>query len=151
MSDLYNNEDIERMDESMTEELPPEPKAPEAPQPNFTEAEGGYTTGSGSYDNSTFVDPDENLSKILAIVSLVTGIISLICCCVTYFSGILAIVAIVCGIISISKSSLYKGMAIAGIICGSIGIVIFVLVLLLGVLAGLVGNAFDWIDINDFL
>lgn len=148
MSDFYN-EDIEKMDDSMTEELPPEPKAPEAPQPNFTEAEGGQTSYSGNVNNA-YVDPDENLSKILAIVSLVTGILSIICCCTSYFSAILAIAAIVCGIISISKSSLYKGMAIAGIICGSVGIVVFVLLILLSLFAGLVGNMFDGFDLNGF-
>lgn len=71
--------------------------------------------------------------KTLGIVSLVCGIIGLLCsCCCGAFGFIFPIVAIVCGILSIHKQEDAKGMAIAGIICGGIGIIIVIILLVLG-------------------
>lgn len=63
----------------------------------------------------------------LSIASLVCGILSLICCCLTWFSFVLTIAAIVCGIITLVKNYDGKGMAIAGIITGGLGLVIVIM------------------------
>lgn len=60
----------------------------------------------------------------VSIASLVCGILSILCCCATYFSLILAIAAIVLGILSIVKKYDGMGMAIAGIAVGGVAIVI---------------------------
>lgn len=144
MEENYN-EEIEKVDETMAEEIPPEPKAPEAPTPNFSSAD------SSTMYEDVANDPDENTAKVLAIVSLVAGIVSLLCCCITYVAGVAAVAAIVCGIISINKSSSYKGMAIAGIICGGVGIVIFGVIVILGVFASGLANLFEnVVDVNEF-
>ena len=61
-----------------------------------------------------------------AIASLVCGIISLLCCCLGLFSAVLAIAAIVLGIITLCFKYDGKGMAIAGIATGGVGIVIVI-------------------------
>ena len=65
-----------------------------------------------------------------AIASMICGIISIVCCCLTWVSLILAIVAIVLGIIALKYQYDGKGMAIAGIVTGGIGIFIWLIVLL---------------------
>ncbi len=68
----------------------------------------------------------------LAIISMVLGIISiLVCCCNSYVSLFLGLGALVCGIVSVSKKFAGKGMAIAGIICGAVSIVVSVVYLVL--------------------
>jgi len=63
----------------------------------------------------------------LAIISLVAGILSIPTCCCFGIGIPFGIAAIVCGIIAMGKAKanpeLYKGngLAIAGIICGSLG------------------------------
>lgn len=69
----------------------------------------------------------------LSIASLVCGILSLICCCLTWFSFVLTVAAIVCGIITLVKNYDGKGMAIAGIITGGLGLVIVLISLCISV------------------
>lgn len=73
--------------------------------------------------------------KVFAIVSMICGIISVVFSCAWYLAIILAIVAIVLGCMSLKSSG--KGMAIAGIICGGIGVVasIVFFVLAIGLIA----------------
>lgn len=70
-----------------------------------------------------------------AIASLVCGILSLLCFCLTLFSAMLAIAAIVLGIITLCFKYDGKGMAIAGIITGGIGMVVVVFSLIVSVSA----------------
>lgn len=62
----------------------------------------------------------------VAIASLVCGILSLVCCCLSWFSFVLAVAAIVLGIITIAKKYDGMGMAIAGIVTAAIGFIIFI-------------------------
>lgn len=72
----------------------------------------------------------ENESKGLAIASMVCGIAADVLMCCGIFGGILALllgaVALVLGIMYKKKGGT-SGMALAGIICGSIGLVVGVL------------------------
>ncbi len=90
----------------------------------------------------------------MAIGSLVCGIISLVitvpgCCCspIWMLSGILGLVAVILGIFAIQECNRGKGgkgMAIAGLACGGIGLAFTLLLFVLGMLgfiAGAVGNA----------
>lgn len=71
-------------------------------------------------------------SKVLAILSLIFGIIGIICCCLTYFGMIIAAVGIILGIIVLVKKKPGKGLAIAGIICGGVGFLLALVVLVIG-------------------
>ena len=141
----YNMDDevVEKLNDADVEEIPPTPVAPSAPDPNFTEQENSYQ---GSANDYTFEsDPDEKTSKVLGIVSLVCGILSLLCCCFTGMSFVLAAAAVVCGIISIKKSDAYKGIAVAGIACGCVGIVVFIILIIIG---GAMGTIMNYLNIN---
>lgn len=67
-----------------------------------------------------------------SIASLVCGILSLLCCCAPYFGIILSLAAITLGIISIKNGYAGKNLAIAGICCGSVSIVLWLLLIVLG-------------------
>ena len=109
---------------------------------NYDSYENGGPSGKGQ-------------GKGLGIASMVCGIVSIvsICCGMTipllmYGSVVLGIVAIILGIIQIVKNE-SKGMAIAGIICGAVGIIMFIVILALGlyVIITLIG----WENLDDFL
>ncbi len=74
--------------------------------------------------------------KGMAIASLICGILSLLLCCFSYVGLVLGIVAIVLGIISKKKTENGKGMALAGIITGSIGGAIALIFVIIGLAAG---------------
>lgn len=62
----------------------------------------------------------------VAIAAMVCGIISIPCCCLWLFSAVLAVAAIVLGIIAISQKYDGKGMAIAGIVTGGVGLLLVI-------------------------
>lgn len=65
-----------------------------------------------------------------SIASMICGIISILCCFLAWFSLVLAIAAIILGVIALKYKYDGKGMAIAGIITGGIGIFIWLIVAL---------------------
>lgn len=77
--------------------------------------------------NNYYQEPNQKPSNTLAIVSLVTGILSaiLMCCC-TYAGIGLGIAAVVTAIVYKSKTGSFNGMCIAGMICGILGAVLSV-------------------------
>ncbi len=82
----------------------------------------------------------ENQTSVFAIISLVTGIASILCCCSYFITPwlcmILAVTAIVLGILSMNKEESGRGMAIAGIICGGVGLVLGIIVIIIGAVGG---------------
>lgn len=89
--------------------------------------------GTWNAQQNTFEEKEP--SKALAIVSMVLGIISLCCCwCFGYSGLLLSAAALVCGIVALVKNMNGKGMAIAGVICGGIA-------LILSVLSGAISNS----------
>ncbi|MGI6108358.1 MAG: DUF4190 domain-containing protein [Eubacteriaceae bacterium] len=70
--------------------------------------------------------------KGFSIASLVLGILSFVLCCTIWVGGVLAIVSLTLGIIALvhineydeSDQNVCKGMAIAGVVCSSITIVL---------------------------
>ena len=91
-----------------------------------------FQTAQEAFDSTyTEYDPTpQNEGKAFGIVSLVCGIVSLPFICCTYLGLIIAVTSIVFGILSITKKEDAKGMAIAGIICSSVSIVIIVISLI---------------------
>jgi hypothetical protein len=93
----------------------------------------------------------------MAIIALICGILSVLCHCVpvagSFIGFVLSVAAIVLGIIEIKKigrgdsSAKGKGMAIAGIILGAVGIVfgiIWIIVIAVGAFAGAFGDWFSY-------
>lgn len=81
-----------------------------------------------------------------AIASLICGIVSLVCCCFTLFSAILAIAAVVLGVITLCFKYDGKGMAIAGIVTGGIGLVIVIFAMIISGTAAYNEYLYDFID-----
>ena len=61
----------------------------------------------------------------MAVASLVLGIISICCCCVSWVSLILGVLAIVFAVLS-KKNPAQKGLATAGLVMGIIAVVLAV-------------------------
>ncbi len=74
-------------------------------------------------------------SNALAIVALICGILSLLCCMCFGLGAIPGIVAIICGVKGKAKCP-KAGMAKAGMICGIIGAILGVLVLIISLVSG---------------
>jgi len=92
----------------------------------------------------------EDRSGPMAIVALVCGILSMLCCAIPVVGFILSVAAIVLGIIENKKigrgesNAKGKGMATAGIILGVVGIlagiVMFVILPIIGISLGAFGE-----------
>jgi len=70
----------------------------------------------------------------MAVTAMVLGILAIILCWVPFLNWLLALLAIIFGAIGISvanKRQSGKGMAIAGLVCGAIGAIIGILLVLL--------------------
>ena len=93
----------------------------------------------------------------MAIVALVCGILSVICHCVpvagSFIGFFLSVAAIVLGIIEMKRigrgegSAKGKGMALAGIILGAVGIVFGILWIVIISIASFAGVFGDWTSI----
>lgn len=128
------------------EEIAPEP-IPVMDDVNNSNA-GAYSeqnTYSGNYGAPQAAEPAA--SKTLAIVSLVCGILSILCCCCCTYLGIaLSIAAIACGVIVLVKNMEGRGMAIAGIACGGVGFVVLIIAMIAGAAMGSLANYEDIIE-----
>ena len=88
-------------------------------------------------------ESDNNGSMVFAIISLICGILSIICCCIGWFGLVLSITAIVLGILSINNQEDAKGMAIAGIVCGSVGLLIALVIVIINATLSVAGILSD--------
>lgn len=68
-----------------------------------------------------------------SVVSLVTGIFSILCCCSAYGGLVLGVCAIVFAIVSRRHLGYFEGMALAGLVCGIMGTLFSLLIILLSV------------------
>ena len=84
-----------------------------------------------------------------AIASLVLGILSLVCCCFWYVSGIFAVLGLAFSIIVLVKHKPGRGMAIAGLICSAIGLIIAVIMGIMVIYIGMNMSADDYKKIID--
>ena len=69
---------------------------------------------------------EQSESQGLAIASLVLGILAIITCLVPYISIALGVIAIILGVISVKTKGRKK--AISGIVTGSVGVVLAIIV-----------------------
>lgn len=95
----------------------------------------------------------KNNEKIaVAVISMILGILSILCCCwIGMFDLILAIPAVILGILTVTKKWAGKGMAIAGIICGGIGILLCVALIIIALIGGGLEEAASNQGVQDLL
>ena len=74
-------------------------------------------------------------SNVKAIISLITAILSVLCCCMWYVSLVMGIAAVVLGILGYrDENPKQKDAAIAGIVVGSVGVALAISVAVLRIL-----------------
>lgn len=93
-------------------------------QNNSYQNDSGFTENS-SYQSSYQQEPPKQ-TNALAIVGMILGILSLLLGCCGWYSLLLGIPGLICSILSRKNGK--TGMAVAGIICSVIGIVISIAV-----------------------
>lgn len=76
----------------------------------------------GSYAFQNVIDAKSS-NRGFAIASLVLGILSIVCCCLTYVGLAMAIMAVVFAIVSRGKMGYFDPLALTGLILGIIGVV----------------------------
>lgn len=110
---------------------------------------GNFDNGQQQYNQQQYNQPQyggagSDNDKIMAIISMVTGILSIVLVCFT--TGAWEIIGLLCAVAAIVLSVLSKkkigknGMATAGLVCGIVAIALYVLIIILvviGVAAGL--------------
>ena len=88
---------------------------------------GKYTAGTGEKEESNYayktVMDGVPRSRGWSVASMVLGILSVLCCCITYGGLIMGALAIVFAIVSRRNLGYFDGMAIAGLVLGIIGAV----------------------------
>ncbi len=95
-------------------------------QPGY---QGGYDQGgyqnNGYEQQNYYQPPQQQPTPGFSIASMVCGILSLVLfCCLWKYDLVLSIPAIALGVIGLKKEENGKGMAVAGIICGAIGLLL---------------------------
>jgi hypothetical protein len=106
-------------------------------------------------DNTQNVQPSynepvqsEKRNNVLAIVSLVLGILSILTCCTCFGAIILGAAGIICSILS--KKEGKSSLATAGLICSIIGIVLGTIYLILFIIGALAGEAYGLTEFTNF-
>lgn len=111
-----------------------------------SESLGSEGSSSGFYEsNETYTDYSEEVEEGggnigFAIASLVCGCLAILCCFGGCISWIFSIVAIIMGVITISKKYDGRGFAIAGIITGSVGVVLSIIMVVVMVSEGILNE-----------
>lgn len=98
-------------------------------QGGFTQANGGYSqpVQGGNFSQSTGSIAESNA---FSITGMILGILSIVCCCCSCrgipLSILLAVAGLVFSIIALVKHCPGRGMAIAGVICSSVGLLMWI-------------------------
>ena len=102
--------------------------------------------------NNVETNAVENKKKNFSIAALVLGIVAIVLSCIWYISIPCAILAIVFGILGIKSSK--KGMSIAGITTGAIGmficIAILIVLMIFGFAMGITDSITEIIEDEDY-
>ncbi|MCD8106970.1 MAG: zinc-ribbon domain-containing protein [Oscillospiraceae bacterium] len=102
--------------------------------------------GNGGYRQNSPVNDMLGAGNGLAIASMVTGICSLVLsCCVPELSFILAIVGCALGVYVLAKNKGSRGMAIAGIACSAVAILVAIVCSIIGgIISYFYGYGYYW-------
>lgn len=114
---------------------------------NTENMEKGRTEEKEETQTKEAQEPKKN-KKGFCIASMVLGIVALVFFCLWYISIPCGILAIIFGILGLK--SVNRGMAIAGLVTGSIGLIISTLIIIILFIFGLaVGISDVWDDVDD--
>lgn len=132
--------------EPVTEEVPR--VEAETVQPGGATQQQAYTapnnySNAGYSTNYAGTTSQGSESTGLAIGALVCGILSIVCCCLGWLALILAIAGVAMGIVVLVKAMGGRGMAIGGIVCGGIGLLLAIIMLATSAAAGSAVNMLE--------
>lgn len=96
----------------------------------FSETSGNFTQAGAQYGNNSYVPAPEG-GNGFAIAGMVLGILSIVCCCVWRLSLIMAVLSLVFSIITVTQNKPGRGMAVAGIVCSVVGIILVAALLIM--------------------
>ncbi len=82
-----------------------------------------FQSGNNEFENNGINNFNKPKTMGWSVVSLVSGIISVICCCLGVTGIILGAVAIVAAVLSRKTLGYFDGLSIAGLILGIFGVV----------------------------
>ena len=98
-----------------------------------------------SYDANATYEVVEQKGNALAIVSLVTGILSIVCCCSPIISWLTGAAGIVCGVLGMKRCEKI-GMARIGMFLGIVGVVLGVIMFIINLVGIFSGESY----LNDY-
>lgn len=98
------------------------------PGDGFTQTNDNFNSVNNSGYQNYVPEPEEGPGY--AIAGMVCGILSILCCCQCYISGILGIIGMVFSIMVLKGGKPGKGMAIAGVVCSAVGIVLALFIIM---------------------
>lgn len=70
--------------------------------------------------------PQQKEPMGFAIAGMVLGIVSIVCCCSPFVGGVTGVLGLIFSIMVLVQKKPGKGMAIAGVICAAIGLVLMI-------------------------
>ncbi len=85
---------------------------------------GGYQNGQPYMGQGSMPQQKEPMG--FAIAGMVLGIVSIVCCCSPFVGGATSVLGLIFSIIVLVQKKPGKGMAIAGVICAAIGLVLLI-------------------------
>lgn len=85
--------------------------------------------------------------KGFCVASMILGIIALVLFCLFYISIPCAILAIIFGILGLKSTG--KGMAVAGLVTGSIGLIVTIAIIVIAFTAGVAAGISDAVNDNN--
>ncbi|WP_435769418.1 DUF4190 domain-containing protein [Nocardioides sp. SYSU DS0651] len=116
---------------------PPNYGTPPPPPGGYGGGQGGYGGGQGGYgDQGGYGGAQPQQTSVMAIISLVTGILGVLCCGSLIFS----VAAIILGYLGKKETDSGQksggGMALAGLILGGVGVVLSIIWIILWITTG---------------
>lgn len=84
---------------------------------------GQYARGSQEYAYQTVMNNGRPKTMGWSLASMITGILSVVCCCFGWTGLIFGVAAIIIAIVSRKSLGYFDGMSIAGLILGIFGLV----------------------------
>lgn len=106
--------DVEDVADNAFEEMKADAQSSDDQESSYSDA--------GSYSSSGIYDENQDGKPGFAIASLVCGCLSILCCCGACCMFPLPVVAIALGVFSIAKNLDGRGLSIAGIVTGGVGL-----------------------------
>ena len=93
--------------------------------------QNGYENYNEDYAYNTVMSNGKPKTRLWSVLSLVLGILSVVCCCIGWTGIVYGALSIIFAVISRNRLGYFDGMAIAGLVLAVFGMVFGITVLIL--------------------